>query len=85
MKSFALERLLFGYFILSCRRKSDWLEGIQVKNAMDCGKRSACFGGKAVTLKSKTISGRRAGRWRQACFVVTKNKTTLPKLQPQGT
>jgi hypothetical protein len=26
------ERLLFGYFILSCRRKSDWLERILDKN-----------------------------------------------------
>jgi hypothetical protein len=35
------ERLLFGYFILSCRRKSDWLEGIQVKTIMDDGAKRA--------------------------------------------
>jgi hypothetical protein len=32
MKNISGERLLFGYFILSCRRKSDWFEGIRVKN-----------------------------------------------------
>jgi hypothetical protein len=31
------ERLLFGYFILSCRRKSDWLERILVKTIRDDG------------------------------------------------
>jgi hypothetical protein len=32
-------RLLFGYFILSCRRKSDWLKGIRVKTRKDAGAR----------------------------------------------
>jgi hypothetical protein len=37
MKNISGERLLFGYFILSCRRKSNWLEGIQVKTIRDDG------------------------------------------------
>jgi hypothetical protein len=35
MKNITGERLLFGYFILSCRRKSNWFEGIRVKTAKD--------------------------------------------------
>jgi hypothetical protein len=41
MKNISGERLLFGYFILSCRRKSDWLEGIQVTNHKDDGAQRA--------------------------------------------
>jgi hypothetical protein len=57
------ERLLFGYFILSCRRKSDWLAMDCSQNAMDCGVRSTCFGGKAAAFEYslKINSGRRAG------------------------
>ena len=35
MKSIGLERLLCGYSILSCRRNSNWFEGIRVKTCMD--------------------------------------------------
>jgi hypothetical protein len=41
MKNIVGERLLFGYFILSYRRKSDWLEGIQVKKHQDDGAKRA--------------------------------------------
>jgi len=43
MKNISGERLLFGYFILSCRRKSNWLERILVKNHHDDGAKRACI------------------------------------------
>jgi hypothetical protein len=42
MKNISGERLLFGYFILSCRRKSNWLERNQVKNHQGRWREACC-------------------------------------------
>ncbi|AGH47080.1 hypothetical protein C427_4981 [Paraglaciecola psychrophila 170] len=46
----------FWLLFFSCSKKSNWFEGIRVKNRMEAGKRSACFKGyKRGKLPSKLL------------------------------
>jgi hypothetical protein len=44
----------FWLLFFSCSKKSNWFEGIRVKNRMEAGKRSACLVHKVHALKLLT-------------------------------